>query len=422
MKKIILALILFVSLLFAKIETYTREYTYYAGDEDSKNSSRAVALVQVKKLLLEEVGTYIESHSLVENNMLTKDEIIAICAGITKTEILKEDWNGKTYAMQAKIQLDSEDVQKRLNKIAQDHDQSKTIELTEQYAKVQAALLENERLKKVLKTIIGEKEREKISADYMTNTQILSAAEWFDSGNEVAEYNDEIAIENYKKAIDINPNYAAAYYQIGIAYYRLVEYEAAIINFQKVIEIDPINYLDAYSCIWDICSDMGDYDTAIKNLQIAIDVNPNYSYAYNMIGTAHRRKADYDSAIKYFQKAIDIDLNNACAYSNIGVVLYEKADYNLAIINFQKAIDINPNYDRAYYNMGLSYQKKGDYYTAFKNYKKAIDINGAIETQSHPGLDYTYGTFDSTFNYFKEAAQLGDENAQQVCNDIDISW
>jgi len=40
-------------------KTFIKEYTYQAGDEDSKNSCRVIALREVKRLLLEELGTYL---------------------------------------------------------------------------------------------------------------------------------------------------------------------------------------------------------------------------------------------------------------------------------------------------------------------------------------------------------------------------
>ena len=57
-------LILFIVLsgfLFATEKTFVREYTYKASDYDSKVTSRANALEQVKRLLLEEVSVYIQS-------------------------------------------------------------------------------------------------------------------------------------------------------------------------------------------------------------------------------------------------------------------------------------------------------------------------------------------------------------------------
>ena len=51
----------------------------------------------------------------------------------------------------------------------------------------------------------------------------------------------ERAIENYNKAIELDPNDADAYNNRGLAYYYLEEYERAIEDYNKAIELNP-NY------------------------------------------------------------------------------------------------------------------------------------------------------------------------------------
>ncbi len=58
---------------FAETKVFVEEYTYQASDADSKLSSRAIAIEQAKRLLLEKVGTYLESETEVKNFQLTKD-------------------------------------------------------------------------------------------------------------------------------------------------------------------------------------------------------------------------------------------------------------------------------------------------------------------------------------------------------------
>ena len=71
--------------VYAKVMTFTKEYTYQASEADSKLTCRAIALEQVKRLLLEQLGTYLESQSEVKNFQLTKDQIatLRVCALIT---------------------------------------------------------------------------------------------------------------------------------------------------------------------------------------------------------------------------------------------------------------------------------------------------------------------------------------------------
>ena len=91
------------SLAFAETKVFVEEYTYQASEADSKLSSRTIALEQVKRLLLEKLGTYLESETEVKNFQLTKDQIVILTAGIVRAEIIEERWDGKTYFLKAKM-------------------------------------------------------------------------------------------------------------------------------------------------------------------------------------------------------------------------------------------------------------------------------------------------------------------------------
>ena len=110
MKKILLTAAIILAAVVcgnAESRTFVREYYYQAGESDSKITSRTKALTEVKRLLLEEIGVYLESY---------KKEIEQISAGITETTILEENWTGIEYYIKAEITVDPEDVVRRLNR------------------------------------------------------------------------------------------------------------------------------------------------------------------------------------------------------------------------------------------------------------------------------------------------------------------
>jgi hypothetical protein len=118
---------LLVQLLINDVEaqkkTFIREYIYEASETDSKVNSRQKALTEVKALLIEELGTYVESyvnHEITdENGIITKDffnnEITTLSAGTTETKILEERWDGYEYYVKAEIIADPEEVVRRIN-------------------------------------------------------------------------------------------------------------------------------------------------------------------------------------------------------------------------------------------------------------------------------------------------------------------
>ena len=114
--------LLISSTLFSQEKTFIREYTFKAGETDSKVTSREKAIEQVKAILLEELGTYVESwvnYNVSEsekiNESFFQQEIKTISAGTTETKILEENWNGYEFYIKAQIVADPDEVVRRIN-------------------------------------------------------------------------------------------------------------------------------------------------------------------------------------------------------------------------------------------------------------------------------------------------------------------
>ena len=201
MYKIIFPLILLFiisSSLTAQEKTFIREYTHLVGDADSKITSRAIALNQVKKILLEELGVYIESTFEIKKTKtdkeireLTKNQITSITAGITETKILDEKWNGVEFYIKAEITIDIEDVKEKVSEIAKDRDKTKQLE--EANNRAVQAYTELSRIRKELEKTNSEKEKIQLQLEYNNKSDVLSASDWFQKGNNKA-------IECYKQS------------------------------------------------------------------------------------------------------------------------------------------------------------------------------------------------------------------------------
>ena len=125
MKKYILFLIAFHLLLSfnsasAEIKTFVKEYTYQASDLDSRNSCRAIATEQLKRALLEELGTYVQSKTVVKDNLLDKDEITTLTAGVVQVVVMDEKWDGKVYWLEAQVKADPDEVAASIDKLKND--------------------------------------------------------------------------------------------------------------------------------------------------------------------------------------------------------------------------------------------------------------------------------------------------------------
>ena len=379
--------IFYFTLVFASEKTFIREYTYKASDYDSKVTARVNSLEQVKRLLLEEVSVFIKSETdwtkteeLIKGKYDTNDffenKIISITAGITETKILEENWTGIDYWIKAEITLDPDDINSKIENILNNKEKLKELEDVKKRA--DDALKEIERLKKELAEARSHNEQEeltdeqeRLTDEYNEEVDVLSATDWFQKGYN-AFLNDDYdkAIKYNQKAIEINPDFAIAYNNMGIAYARKENYNKAIEYFKKAIEINPDD-AEAYYNMGLIYADKGNYDKAIEYYKKAIEINPDFADAYYNMGIAYHLKLNYDEAIECYQKAIEINPYYADAYNNMGLAYAVKANDDKAIECYHKAIEINPDYAEAYYNMGLAYRMKGWKISGADNFYKA---------------------------------------------------
>ena len=176
---LIIALLLLTSFspAVAETKTFIKEYTYQASEFDSKASCRTIALEQVKRLLLEELGTYLENNTEVKNFELTKDKITALTAGIVQTQVLDEKWDGKSYWLKAEVKADPENVAKSIDNLRKD--QKKSDDLEERVKKHDEALKEIDKLKSemaLLKNDIKAQEKYNKSIDTLTRGEKASAS------------------------------------------------------------------------------------------------------------------------------------------------------------------------------------------------------------------------------------------------------
>jgi superkiller protein 3 len=289
MKKFLLVIMILLSVnLFAKTKTFIREYTYNASEYDSKVTSRANALAQVKELLLSEIGVFVRSQNKISTKEIdgkikemTSSDISVLTAGIVETKIVEEKWDGKTFYIKAKMVADPDNVNKKLSKIINNEQKKK--ELQESIKREKDALAELKKIRDELKNVKNENEKLKKQKQYNKQSKILTAEEYFQKGNiasENEEYNE--AIFYYQKSIEINPQSNEAYYNMGFAYQNKGNYNRAIECYEKSIEINP-QYDDAYTNMglayvkkgndnkaiecWQIAARMGN-ENAQKNLNI----------------------------------------------------------------------------------------------------------------------------------------------------------
>lgn len=175
----VLLLLLLSGAAQAEQVVFVKEYTYRASDIDSKVSSRTIALVEVKRALLEQLGTYLISETEVRNFKMTKDQVTTLTAGIVSAEILRETWNGTHYYLQARLTVDPREVAERIKALGSDRERTRELEAAQ--SRADDAWQEVEKLRRELDLAREDMQRQAgRQADYSRAVQELGTDDWFD--------------------------------------------------------------------------------------------------------------------------------------------------------------------------------------------------------------------------------------------------
>jgi tetratricopeptide (TPR) repeat protein len=151
----------------------------------------------------------------------------------------------------------------------------------------------------------------------------------------------------------------AAHLEAAAAYYANGEYDKAIIELEKVIELEPDN-ADAYTNLALSYFKNGDYENAVTTWTEVIKFNPAEAAPYYERGMSYFNLKKYEQAITDLTQAIDLDPTNADAYKVRGKSYAFMKNYEQAITDFTQTIKLDPTSDEAYFNRAVSMAKIGN--------------------------------------------------------------
>ncbi|MFC1624161.1 tetratricopeptide repeat protein [Candidatus Omnitrophota bacterium] len=228
-------------------------------------------------------------------------------------------------------------------------------------------------------------------------------------------WKDELTLWN--DTVRKSPNKARPYNNRGNASLNKSEFDQAILDFNKAIEINP-RYAEAYDNLGDAYQKKGDLKKALYYFNKAIEIDPSLAKAYCNRGVAYKNKGDLTQAISDFNKAIEIDSHYAEACYNRGLAYQNKGEVNQAILDYNKAIEVNPGYTKAYNNRGNAYQNKGEFGQAISDYNKAVEIDpGYGEVYYNRGIAYQIkGEFDQAISDYDKAIEINPGHARAYNN------
>ena len=210
------------------------------------------------------------------------------------------------------------------------------------------------------------------------------------------------SIVSFEKAILINPDYAEALYNLGVAYQKLDQPDMAIETYKKAIAIQHA-YPTAHHNLGIIYFQKDQMNSAIKSFEWAIAYSPNYSEAIRNLGSALQKINQFDEAKKQFEKVISLDSEYAQAYEDLGILCEIINLPNEALSYFEKALKVNPYLTNSYRNLSklIKFKAKDPLISQMESLYSKSDLHPLHKINLCFSLAKAYEDLNNKDNFFK---------------------
>lgn len=200
----------------------------------------------------------------------------------------------------------------------------------------------------------------------------------------------EQTMKAYRRAIEIDPNYARAYGAMAVALTRGYRYQ------------------------WSDLSPVEARERALELARQAVTLNQSTPQIYWSLGYVHLHRKEYDAAETAARKSVALSPNYADGYALLSNIANWRGKANDAVKHINKATALNPYHTFQYPStLGLAYYRLGRYEDAAKALQKALERN---ETALNPRLYLA-----ATYTRLKRAEEAAWEIKQINTNQPDIT-
>ncbi len=215
-------------------------------------------------------------------------------------------------------------------------------------------------------------------------TENVEAYKYYRKGRTFWNANGRVGFDSaevyYKKAIELEPDYALAYAGLADCY---------AVNFKGLSPLDEVPIAKAY-------------------VKKALSLDSTLSEALTTLGFI-QQSFDYDwlGATKSLEKAIALDPNNAAARMYYGlVIMHSTPDVDAALKQMQKAVDLDPLSFYTNWVLARNYYFAGKYDLAIKQFK--ITANFSVGEQKYVPV-WSIGLIYLKQNLYPSAKQMFDQ-------------
>jgi tetratricopeptide (TPR) repeat protein len=168
----------------------------------------------------------------------------------------------------------------------------------------------------------------------------------------------ERALEQYRIALEIDPEFSAVYSNMGLIYSDTGRPDRAIGYFREALRLKPSSFA-ARNNLGVAYSRMGRSEDAIEQFRASLGLQPLQPGVHNNLGNEYRQRGLFDRAIAEYRKALALQPDDADAYNDMGVAYGQMGRADDAVASLLSAVRIDPDRPSFHHNLSNAYRMKG---------------------------------------------------------------
>ena len=225
------------------------------------------------------------------------------------------------------------------------------------------------------------------------------------------------AIEVFKRALELDPEYAPAFAGLGEAYWHKFEItkdedwiKRAQAACEKALALEK-GQAEANTCLGLVSKGIGRFEQAVEYYQNAVRLEPTNDDAVRGLASAYARLGKTSQAEKTYWEAINLRPSYWRGYNLLGTFYVEEGRYAEAAEMFEQVVALAPDSFRGYSNLGGTYIYLGRYADAVAKLERSISIRPTAAAYSNLATAYfNLRKFGDAARLYEEALKLDDRD------------
>jgi len=176
-----------------------------------------------------------------------------------------------------------------------------------------------------------------------------------------------------EKLIKKKSNDTQLIYLLGLSFINLQKFLNAEKYFEKLLSLKKT--YEIYYIYGNILKSLKKYSEASTSFEKAIELNPNFSEAFNNLGNIKKSLNEPDKAIECFKMAIKLKDNNIEALFNLASIYQENNKFEDLIKIYKKLLHFDKNHIKTLYNLGSAYLFLGNISEGKNYFEKVLKLD-----------------------------------------------